>query len=108
MSCDFLLTDPGSGRALDHKTQKLTSFSTPSWSALVGVAGVGILGGQNVGQWVAEKLGRLSLDATLDDLLSVLKSAELDLASVAESFRRRTFTAGAIDSRRCLVLLVSN
>jgi Tfp pilus assembly protein PilF len=108
MCCDFLLTDPVSGKALHYQTQKLASFSTPSWSALVAVAGVGVLNGQNIGEWVAAKLGQLSVDATLDDLLSVLKSAELDLASVSEVFRRHTFTVGAIVRGRSLVALVSN
>ena len=90
MCCDFLITDLASGQEINTKTQKLTSFSTPTWSALVAVSGLGELDGQNIGDWVAAKVNQLSLGSNLDDLLAALKSAEVGLAAVPEARRHHT------------------
>jgi Tfp pilus assembly protein PilF len=108
MCCDFRLTDRFTGKLLDDKTQKLTSFSSAGLSALVAVSGVGNLDGQNIGEWVASKLGHLPSDSNLDDLLEMLKSAEQSLAPVPVAFRHHTFTVGAIVRGRTVVALVSN
>lgn len=105
MSCDFRLTMQG--RVFDDKTHKLTEFMTPGWSALVAVTGIGVLDGQNIGRWVAAKLGELRLDSQLDDLLAVLKSAETSVRAVIGD-RRLTFTVGAIAHGRSVVAMVSN
>jgi hypothetical protein len=108
MCCDFRLTNRVTGKPDDDKTQKLTSFSATGWSALVAVSGVGQLDGQNIGLWVASKLGELSSTASLDDLLGALKTAEAGLASVPVDFRHHTFTVGAVVRGRAVVALVSN
>ncbi len=108
MCCDFRLTNRFTGKLEDDKTQKLTSFSGVGCSALVAVSGVGELDGRNIGQWVASKLGELSFDASLDDLLATLKTAEVSLASIPSGFRQHTFTVGAIVNGRTVVALVSN
>ena len=110
MSCDFRLTDVASGRKADRDAHKLITVQTLRISALVGITGLGDLDGKPVGQWVAELIGELDQEASVDVLLETLRRhAEPALAKVMDPVvRRHTFVVGSIAGTQARVSLVSN
>lgn len=110
MSCDFRLTDLASGRKADRDAHKLITVQTLRTSALVGITGLGDLDGKPVGQWVAEVVGELGQEASVDVLLDMLRRhAEPALAKVVDPVvRRHTFVVGSIAGTQAMVSLISN
>jgi Tfp pilus assembly protein PilF len=108
MACDFRLTDPWTGEARPYFAHKLITVGTPPLSALVGVAGIALLDGRPIGDWVAEATG-LGPHAVADDLLEALRRAEASLSKLrGVNDKRLTFVAGAMIGSHSLVALVSN
>jgi Tfp pilus assembly protein PilF len=107
-SGDFRLTSPRTGEIFDYKAQKQIIVQRFRWTALVGFCGVAHTGREYVPEWIVRQLRALSQDASFEDLLRRLRTAELWLAGANPRFRAITFSVGAFVDFRPTFVLISN
>lgn len=111
MTCDFKLTDARTRAPLSVDAHKLVQVQRATFQAVVGVTGLAVLDGTPIGTWLAQHTLQLPPDASLDDLLAVLRSASESLARVGfreRPHRRLTFVVGAIQGSQSVVGMLSN
>ena len=66
---DFRLTNTITGKHEDRTAQKQVQIQKFDWSALVSFAGVGSVGNLNVSNWLAEQIGKISADGSVETLI---------------------------------------
>jgi Flp pilus assembly protein TadD len=107
-SGDFRLTDRRTGDVFDYEAQKQVIVQRSGWTALVGFCGVAHTGHEPVPEWIVRQLRATPFDASFDDLLRRLKTAEVWLAGISPRFRGISFSVGAFVDFRPVFVLISN
>jgi Tfp pilus assembly protein PilF len=105
---DFRLTNTISGKYEDRTAQKQVQVQKFDWSALVSFAGVGSVGNLNVSDWLAEQIGKIPADGSVERLITLLLEADRWLQTTPAKHRWHTFTIGAFVGSRPLTAMVSN
>jgi tetratricopeptide (TPR) repeat protein len=111
MTCDFKLTDARTHIQISVDAHKLIQVGRPTFQAIVGVTGFAVLDRIPIGTWVAQRTSQLRRDATLDELLAVLRGASEPLARVRfrdRKHRHLTFVVGAIQGSQSVICVLSN
>jgi Flp pilus assembly protein TadD len=108
MSCDFCLTNPYTKTVVQNDAHKLVQLTSPL-KGLIGVTGVATFGPVSVGDWVANAVSQLGMQATIDDVCYALLAADASLKMIADhSLRRHSFVVASIVGTQTIVALVSN
>jgi hypothetical protein len=109
MACDFKLTDPYTLQVRKWDAHKLITVNKLPVSALIGLTGVAIIDGKPVGDWIAETMGTLDSQASVDDIVGALSQAERPLSRISDPVARRTtFVVAAFVGSQSMVTLISN
>jgi hypothetical protein len=105
---DFRLTNTKTGKYEDRTAQKQVQIQKFDWSALVSFAGVGSVGTLNVSNWLAEQIGKIPADGSVERLITLLLEADRWLQTTPAKHRWHTFTIGAFVGSRPLTAMISN
>src|SRR4051794_34411824 len=94
-SGDFRLTNPRDGRSLDYWAQKQIIIQRFQWMALVGFCGIAHTGREWVPDWIVQQLQATAMDASFEEFVVRLQSAEKWLKRQLPAFRAISFSIGA-------------
>ena len=107
-SGDFRLTHARTGVPVDYLAQKQIFVQRWGWTALVGFCGIAHTGREYVPEWIVQQLQATPDDASFDDFVLRLQSAEDWLAGAIPRFRAITFSVGAFVEYRPTFVLITN